>query len=486
MKTAFSKGSIILCLTLLGLAAVIGGYGKNSTSESAVLAAEPTRGCSSDPPFRSLFNGKDLTGWSGDSSIWSVRDETITAHKKGVRNEDNLLVWQGGELGDFELRYKIRITRKDTNTWANAGVVFRAVLTNNAVSIGYLADCVTAGRADTKFMELGTGGRRFLSQGGKTTLLAEGGGVDQWNMIATADDLDKLKGSFQSNGWNQIELTVRGARMTTRLNGFIGADVIDNNKARARTSGAMALKMYSANYAESAVVQFKDIEYRALGTGVEPKETIDLLAGGSLERFFPWVENLPCGEDPDAVFAVTNGILRVSGTAGGFLITRQEFRNYHLVAEFKWGEATWGARKEHPRNAGIWVHSRSGLVRRGEGLECQIRESDTGSLYMSLGSLGQVGNMRKDKAFQKFPRPGLPDGTTKGYRPADEIEVPHGEWNRFEVICDGDKLTILVNGRQTVQASKLAPQGGVIQIESTNAEIFYRKLQLMPLRGFEQ
>ena len=48
--------------------------------------------------FKSLLNGKDLTGWTGDPKLWSVKDGAIT----GQTTPDNpakgntFLIWTGG------------------------------------------------------------------------------------------------------------------------------------------------------------------------------------------------------------------------------------------------------------------------------------------------------------------------------------------------------------------------------------------------------
>ena len=54
-------------------------------------------------------------------------------------------------------------------------------------------------------------------------------------------------------------------------------------------------------------------------------------------------------EDPDGVFTVRDGLLRISGQELGGLTTRQEFGDYHLITEWKWGERdVASARREGP------------------------------------------------------------------------------------------------------------------------------------------
>ena len=47
--------------------------------------------------------------------------------------------------------------------------------------------------------------------------------------------------------------------------------------------------------------------------------------------------------------------LRIGEEFGGF-VTREEFENYRLVVEFKWGTRTWGRRFNKAMDSGILLH----------------------------------------------------------------------------------------------------------------------------------
>ena len=49
-------------------------------------------------------------------------------------------------------------------------------------------------------------------------------------------------------------------------------------------------------------------------------------------------------DDPDHVFTVRDGLLVISGQEFGGLTTREEFGDYHLITEWKWGGKTWPPR----------------------------------------------------------------------------------------------------------------------------------------------
>ena len=72
----------------------------------------------------SLFDGESLDGWIGNDDFWRVEE----GHIVGETTEDNptegntFLIWDGGEVDDFQLRFRYRID----SPWANSGVQVRS------------------------------------------------------------------------------------------------------------------------------------------------------------------------------------------------------------------------------------------------------------------------------------------------------------------------------------------------------------------------
>src|SRR5690349_14758279 len=91
------------------------------------------------------------------------------------------------------------------------------------------------------------------------------------------------------------------------------------------------------------------------GASISPRDKIiSLFNGKNLDGWYPWLATTKY-EDPKKVFNVLDGMLRVSGEVPGYLATKEEYRDYHLVAEYKWGELTYGAKTV--RNSGILMHA---------------------------------------------------------------------------------------------------------------------------------
>jgi 3-keto-disaccharide hydrolase len=195
----------------------------------------------------------------------------------------------------------------------------------------------------------------------------------------------------------------------------------------------------------------------------------------------------PPNSDPKRVFRVHDGMIHVSGEEWGYILTKQEYENYHLRAEFKWGVATHAPRKNVARDSGILFHVVPPYKVWPASIEFQVIEGRTGEIILvgdgtSLTANG-VTRTRGAGGSTRFARVGQgPWKGVLGYRdPAGEVEKPHGEWNLFEVIADGDRVKLLVNGKLVNEGSGAKPSRGRILFQSEGAECFYRNIEIAPL-----
>ena len=94
--------------------------------------------------WKKIFNGKNLDGWKApDMSYFSVEDGAITGQTTREHNppENQFIVWQGGKVDDFELKFKFRIFGPK----ANSGMQFRSQVKERGLVHGYQADIATSG-----------------------------------------------------------------------------------------------------------------------------------------------------------------------------------------------------------------------------------------------------------------------------------------------------------------------------------------------------
>ncbi|KAF0181427.1 MAG: hypothetical protein FD161_100 [Limisphaerales bacterium] len=204
-----------------------------------------------------------------------------------------------------------------------------------------------------------------------------------------------------------------------------------------------------------------------------------LLNGKNLDAFTVFMKDSG-NTDPDKVFTMRDGMLYISGQRNGYLATKHEFANYRLVAEFKWAGKNWPPRDQKTRNSGIFIHAQPGDRIMPQSVEIQLQEGATGDVIpISGASLTQDG---ETKAKGRFDRPGRePFKDVLGFRGPNEIEKPHGEWNTVEIVADGDRLKVSVNGKITFDGTRTEPAKGRILIECAYAEMWWRKFDVHPL-----
>lgn len=242
-------------------------------------------------------------------------------------------------------------------------------------------------------------------------------------------------------------------------------------------------------------------------SAISPKErVIPLFNGKNLDGFYSWLATTKY-DDSRHVFSVVDGALRISGEVAGYLATQYEYRDYHLVTEYKWGQLTYGAKTV--RNSGILLHAvgpDGNHTPWTASIECQIAQGCVGDFIVIRGT-DESGKMipvtiTSDTVIAsdgrtRWKRGGKPTGYSgkqfwwskhePGFeenidtRGKEDVDSPLGEWTRLECICAGDRITVLVNGTVVNECYAVFPSKGKILLESEGFEILFRKLELHPL-----
>jgi hypothetical protein len=235
-----------------------------------------------------------------------------------------------------------------------------------------------------------------------------------------------------------------------------------------------------------------------------PAKTVKLFNGRDLTGFYVSMKENKL-TDPKGVFTVKNGAIHVSGEEWGGLTTVDEWTNYHLVAEWKWGGKNWPPRVDKTRDSGILLHGTGADGAAGSGwlesIEYQIIEGGTGDMILVRGKTrpSATAEVEKGENNQTYWKKGGEKMTRDsgrfnwygrdrawqdkvGYRGPVDIEKPVGQWNKSEIIARGDTLKYYLNGKLVLETTAVRPTGGKIQIQSEAAEILFRKIELRPLK----
>ena len=194
-----------------------------------------------------------------------------------------------------------------------------------------------------------------------------------------------------------------------------------------------------------------------------------LFNGKDISGWYTFLKTKGKSNDPDTVFSVTNGLLKITGKEFGYIVTEKSFDNFHLIVEFKWGEKKYPPREDKVRDNGICYYVVPTDRVWPRSVECQIQEGDCGDFWL-IDSVTAIVD-------------GVQQGPTKNTRviKKKDNEKPTGEWNRVEVIANKGKCTHIVNGVIVNEATDVSLRSGRILIQSEGAEIYYRKIDIKEL-----
>jgi len=219
--------------------------------------------------FVSIFDGKTLNGWkSSDMNYWSVTDGAITGKTTAAKplRSNQFLVWQWGQLDDFELKLKYRIQGTDG---ANSGIQFRSRVLKGGPVAGYQADIDRGGNWTGALYD--ERGRGILCARGDKITLAE----KKENVVRTAvADKKELWTHVDKDGWNDYHIIARGSHLVLKINGHVMSEITDNQKGHLDLSGVLALQLHTG---PPMTIQFKDIYLKRLK--MCPRKKIIMLAG---------------------------------------------------------------------------------------------------------------------------------------------------------------------------------------------------------------
>lgn len=259
----YATANVIVSLSFLVCVSACAGVPKaaqdNSNADPAGVRPDPLPPLNDEPGFKPIFDGKTLAGWkAADMSFWSVQDGAVTAKitRAHPTDRNHYLVFQEGELDDFELKVRHRILSPHD---VNGGFQFRSEIFDGEIADdcrGYQVDNNTGTPWLVRLYD--EFGRHTLAWRGERTVFDRDGGKSTTAIEAAAGPA-----RFKLEDWHEYHLICRGPDITLKVNGRIVAEVLDNDPKQQDFSGILALQLHSG---QPMTVQFKDIRLKRLGS----------------------------------------------------------------------------------------------------------------------------------------------------------------------------------------------------------------------------
>jgi len=163
-------------------------------------------------------------------------------------------------------------------------------------------------------------------------------------------------------------------------------------------------------------------------------------------------------------WSIKEGILACVGKPSGFLRTEKSYKQYRFTVEWRFTKTG---------NTGVVVHMTPPDAVWPKSIECQGMHKNQGDFYFWNGATLTGGTEIKDKKTGKI----------RGYRLGKQLdnEKPAGEWNTFTTVCDGNTVTILVNGKEVNKATGANLSEGFIGLQVEGGAFEVKRCTLEPL-----
>lgn len=214
----------------------------------------PPRSVDDAEGFVSLFDGKTLRNWDGDPTFWRAEDGKIVGEStpEKVVSANSFLIWRGGTVKDFELKFDFRING------TNSGLQYRSqeVPGGRWVLRGYQADLDFANQFTGQVHD--EAGRSIMAPRGQF-VRAAGNGI--FKFIATVADPAELPATMAINGWNTYHIIARGPTLIHVINGRVTAMLIDEDPQNRDLEGVIGFQMHTG---PPFKVEYRNVLYRAL------------------------------------------------------------------------------------------------------------------------------------------------------------------------------------------------------------------------------
>ena len=427
------------------------------------------------PKTISLFNGKDLTGWTAD--VPAADDKPDIEPSFIVR--DGNLVSKGKPLGhliskDSYKDYRLVVEYRFADKPGNCGVL---VHTSEPRVLAKLFPK----SIEVQLMNNNAGDFWVIHENIAVPDMANrrNGPPEKWNGTESRHIRNLTDGSENPVGqWNTLQVECLGDKVRVWVNG----DLVNDGFDASVTEGKIALQ------AEGSEVEFRKVDLTPITEltpaenlpGTKPKTT-SLFDGKTLDG---WYSDVPDadkakaeGKAIDPSFLVRDGNLVSMGVPRGHLITKQSYKDYRLEVQYRFADK--------PGNCGVLVHTDGKRPRVlydmfPASIEVQMQHKQAGDFWCIHENIA-VPEMETRRNGKPETWGGEQHQSRHIKNLTDDSEKPLGEWNTMIIETLGDKIRVWVNGDLVNDGFDATAKEGQIALQAEGAEVEFRKLEMTPI-----
>ena len=226
----------------------------------AIICASALTSFAQDDGFKSIFNGKDLTGWKGDPNLWSVENGCIVGQTndtdKKITQNQALYYAEDMEIGDFAITFDYKISN-----WGNSGLYYRGWFLEGPEKFrmgGYQGDF--DGSATYSGIMYGEALRGILANRGTVSRVNPKGGIEEVARFATPEE---IRENVKIEDWNHYEIVAKGFVFVHKINGKVTSVFVDEDSDDVRRkSGVLGWQLHVGD--GGMRVEIKNVYFKKL------------------------------------------------------------------------------------------------------------------------------------------------------------------------------------------------------------------------------
>ncbi len=166
------------------------------------------------------------------------------------------------------------------------------------------------------------------------------------------------------------------------------------------------------------------------------------------------------------VWQINDNVLVCAGTPLGYIYTKDSYTDFTLKLQWRWPEG------KEPGKGGVLIRTTGNNIIWPKSLEAQINAGSAGDFWGLDGySLASPTEETTPIENEKF-------GTLTNVKKKASMEKPAGQWNSYEIIANGQTVTLIINGKKVNTAIQCDLDAGTICLTSEGNEIHFKNIEL--------
>jgi sialate O-acetylesterase len=413
--------------------------------------------------FTPLFNGKDLTGWTrvnvDESTFTAVqsKDAGPVIHCTGIPTG---LLRTDRMYENYELELEFRHHKRG----GNAGVF---VHSDALPALG-----VPFSRAVEVQVMDGQEGSGYTSDGDifhiwGATMTPENSRGGKSRAFPTERRMNPAP------RWNHYRITSNNGEVTLAVNG----KVVSRGRECSPRKGYICLE------SEGAPVDFRNLRIRELPGGNATAENT-ARADKGFEPLFGGIDLDEWDVKPahKGHWKVNDSVLSFDGQ-GEDLWTKKSYRDFVLTADWR-----WTAKPTPQQRPVILPDGTEKKDSTGKTMMQEVQEAGDSGIYLRGNSKSQVNlwcwPIGSGEIYGYRTDGALPADVRAACTPKLVADNPPGQWNRIEITMKGDRVSVVLNGKQVIENAQLpgVPPEGPIALQKHDSPIEFTNILIKELR----